>query len=477
MKTRSRIGILALGALVLVAGVALAYRSRGATARFTTATVDRGEIADVVGATGILQAVTTVQVGSQVSGTIKDLYADFNSNVKKGQVIARLNPSTFEARVAQARANVMAARAQVDRSRAAINDAKQKYDRAVELAAQQLLPQTDLDTAKATYDGALAGHEADKAAVNQSEASLNQALVDLGYTVIATPIDGVVLARNVDVGQTVAASFQAPVLFVIANDLTHMQVNASIDEADIGRVKAGQGVTFRVDAYPEQSFSGTVDQVRLQPVSLQNVVTYNTIITVDNKDLRLMPGMTATVSLIIESRENALRLPSPALRFRPEGYEERRASRPAADAPAGGASGGAPVASAGGGAAPGGAAATTAASSGEGRRRRAEGRPAADATAPSAGGAAPEPGGGRPEKAGRPGLVFLAGPDGKPTPTRIRLGISDGRFVEVLSGLEEGAQVITAKDDGGRPRAAGASPSPGSSTNPFAPGRPQFRNR
>jgi HlyD family secretion protein len=479
MKTRSRIGILALGAFALAAGLALAYRSRSTAPHFTTATVDRGEIADVVGATGVLQAVTTVQVGSQVSGTIKDLYADFNSNVKKGQVIARLDPSTFEARVAQARANVMAARAQVDRSSAAINDAKQKYDRARELAAQQLLPQSDLETAKATYDGALAGHEADKAAVNQAEASLNQALVDLAHTVIATPIDGVVLARNVDVGQTVAASFTAPVLFVIANDLTHMQVNASIDEADIGRVKAGQGVTFRVDAYPEQSFAGTVDQVRLQPVSLQNVVTYNTIITVDNKDLKLMPGMTATVSVIIESRENALRLPSPALRFRPEGFEERRASRAGAEAPAGGASGGSPTASAGGGNAPGAPGGAGAGGGSEGgRRRRGAGGPAADApggaTAPSAG-AASDPAGGRAPSAGRPGLVFLAAPDGKPTPTRIRLGISDGRFVEVVSGLEEGAQVITG-DDSARPRGASASPSPGAS-NPFAPGRPQFRAR
>ena len=482
MKTRSRIGILALGAFALAAGLALAYRSRSTAPHFSTATVDRGEIADVVGATGVLQAVTTVQVGSQVSGTIKDLYADFNSNVKKGQVIARLDPSTFEARVAQARANVMAARAQVDRSTAAINDAKQKYERARELAAQQLLPQSDLDSAKATYDGALAGHEADKAAVNQSEAALNQALVDLAHTVIATPIDGVVLARNVDVGQTVAASFTAPVLFVIANDLTQMQVNASIDEADIGRVKAGERVTFRVDAYPEQSFAGKVDQVRLQPVSLQNVVTYNTIITVENKDLKLMPGMTATVSVIIESRENALRLPAPALRFRPEGFvEERRPSRAPADAAAGAASGGASTASASAVSAPGGAGAAGAgASSGEGRRRRGEGRPAADgtggATAPSAGGAGPEASGGRPEKAGRPGLVFLLGPDGKPTPTRVRLGISDGRFVEVLSGLEEGAPVITA-GDGARPRGASASPSPASSNNPFAPGRPQFRAR
>ncbi len=479
MKIRSRIGILTLGAFALVAGLALAYRSRAATPHFSTATVDRGEIADVVGATGVLQAVTTVQVGSQVSGTIKDLYADFNSNVKKGQVIARLDPSTFEARVAQARANVMAARAQVDRSSAAINDAKQKYERARELAAQQLLPQSDLDTAKATYDGALAGHEADKAAVNQSEASLNQALVDLTHTVIDTPIDGVVLARNVDVGQTVAASFTAPVLFVIANDLTQMQVNASIDEADIGRVKAAQGVTFRVDAYPEQTFAGKVDQVRLQPVTSQNVVTYNTIITVDNKDLRLMPGMTATVSVIIESRENALRLPSPALRFRPEGFvEERRATRASADAPTGAASGGAAIASASGVRAPG-AGAAGGASSGEGRQRKGQGRPAADgtgsATAPSPGGTGPEASGGGPGKAGRPGMVFLAGPDGKPTPTRVRLGISDGRFVEVVSGLEEGAQVITG-DDSARPRGASASPSPGAS-NPFAPGRPQFRAR
>jgi HlyD family secretion protein len=216
-------------------------------------------------------------------------------------------------------------------------------------------------------------------------------------------------------------------------------------------------VTFRVDAYPEQEFAGKVDQVRLQPVSLQNVVTYNTIITVDNKDLKLMPGMTATVSVIIEARENALRLPAPALRFRPEGFvEERRGSRAPADAPSGSASGGVPIASASGGSAP--SAAGAGASSGEGRRRRGEGRPAADANA------------------GRPGLVFVPGPDGKPTPTRVRLGISDGRFVEVLSGLEEGAQVITANDSG-RPRAASASPSPGSSNNPFAPGRPPPRNR
>ena len=439
MSTRSRIGVLAVGGLALVAGLALAYRGRTSGPRFATAVIDRGEIADVVGATGVLQAVTTVQVGSQVSGTINDLYADFNSTVKRGQVIGRLDPSLFEARVAQAKANLIAARAQVERSRAAIADAKQKYDRARELAAQDLVPPSDLESAQATYEGALAQHEANKAAVSQAEATLNQADVDLGHTVITAPIDGVVLARNVDVGQTVAASFTAPVLFVIANDLTRMQVNASIDEADIGRVRAGQKVTFRVDAYPEETFAGGVEQVRLQPVTSQNVVTYNTIITVHNEDQRLMPGMTATVSVIVQGRENALRLPAVALRFRPEGFEDRRA--------------------------------------GEGRPRRADGpargETAGRGTVRAAGASPPEAE--RAEEPGRPGLVFVPGPDAKPAPARVRLGISDGRFVEVLEGLEEGSLVVTGADEGGRPR--GGTPSPSPSGNPFSPGRPQFRTR
>lgn len=459
MRTRGRIGVLAVGGLALLGGLALAYRGRGGGPRFATTEVDRGEIADVVGATGVLQAVTTVQVGSQVSGTIRELHADFNSTVKKGQVIARLDPSLFEARVAQARANLIAARAQVERSRAGIADAKQKYDRARELAAQNLVPPSELESAQAVYEGALAQHEANKAAVSQAEATLNQAEVDLGHTVIAAPIDGVVLARNVDVGQTVAASFQAPVLFVIANDLTRMQVNASIDEADIGRVRAGQDVTFRVDAFPEDSFAGKLEQVRLQPVTSQNVVTYNTIISVENKGQRLMPGMTATVSVIVQSRENALRLPAAALRFRPEGFvEDRRVARGAggptdAGAPAGGRADAA------------------------GRRSRAGARPGAEAgswgevRAASSTPSSDEPTAGP----GRPGRVFVPGPDGRPTPTRVRLGISDGRFVEVLSGLDEGAPVITGTEDGARPRSAGASPSP--SNNPFAPQRPRFRSR
>jgi HlyD family secretion protein len=295
-----------------------------------------------------------------------------------------------------------------------------------------LIPQSDLESAKAAYDGAVAQVGESEAAVVQAQASLNQAELDLAHSVIQAPIDGVVLARNVDVGQTVAASFQAPVLFVIANDLTQMQVNASVDEADIGRVRAGEDVTFTVDAYPDQTFAGKVDQVRLQPITNQNVVTYNTMITVDNKSLRLMPGMTATVSVIIQDRQNALRFPTPALRFRPEGFvEDKGARRPAATL--------------------------------------------APRTTTRTGAANAAPAGAPPSGAeGRSGLVFTLGDDGRPKPAPVRLGISDGRFVEVLSGLDEGARVITGLDDFGR-----SAPRPGASpaNNPFAPGRPQPRSR
>ncbi len=425
--------------------IGLAFHGRGEATRLVTTPVERGDIADVVGATGVLQAVTTVQVGSQVSGTIKELLADFNSTVRKGQVIGRLDPSLFEARAAQSRANLASAKAQVERSGAAIADAKQKLDRAKELAGQSLLPASDLETAQANYDQAVAQLRANEAAVSQAAAALNQAEVDLGHTVITSPIDGVVLARNVDVGQTVAASFQAPVLFVIANDLTQMQVNASVDEADIGRVKAGQGVTFRVDAFPDETFRGRLEQVRLQPVTAQNVVTYNTIVAVDNKGQRLMPGMTATVSVVIDERRDALRLPAAALRFRPAGFEERRPgagrSSPAGPAARTGSRGPAGVVSAGGGGS----------GSPPERVSRTETREES------------------PKATGRPGLVFVPGEDGQPKPQRVRLGMSDGRFVEVVEGLEEGQQVITGLEEAGRPRTPG--PSPSGANNPFQPSR------
>ena len=348
MRLTSRPTLIALGVVVTAAAAFLAFRGRDHEVQYATAAVEKGDIVDVVGATGTLQAVTTVQVGSQVSGTVASLDADFNSRVKKGQVIARLETSTFDARVSQARANLGASRANVGKAQASVADTRQKYDRARELAAQNLLPASDLETAVA----ALHASEAD---VAQAAAALQQAQVDLGHSIIRAPIDGVVVARNVDVGQTVAASLQAPILFVIANDLTHMQVNASIDEADIGRVRAGQEVTFHVDAYPNETFAGRVQQVRLQPITVQNVVTYNTLIAVANPGQRLMPGMTATVSVIIQRRDDVLRLPAAALRFRPEGWQGGAGRRggpggsgaPGAPATGGAGAAGGPAAAAG----------------------------------------------------------------------------------------------------------------------------------
>ena len=433
------------GALLLVAGLSLlVFGSRRNSARYAVAPVDRGEIAEVVGATGVLQAVTTVQVGSQVSGTIQSLYADFNSTVRKGQLLARLDPSLFEARLAQAQANLASARANVDRSRAATEDARQKYERARKLAAEDLLPQSDLDSAKATYEGAVAQDRANLAAVAQAEASVNQARVDLDHTVIQAPIDGVVLARSVDVGQTVAASLQAPTLFIIANDLTQMEVNASIDEADIGRVQPAQPVGFRVDAFPDDSFRGSVKQVRLQPITSQNVVTYSTIIAVDNPGQRLMPGMTATVSVTVRSKKDVLRVPATALRFRPEGFEEQASQRAATRGTAGG----------GGAAGRGGA---------SGRPRGSGG---------SGGSVQP----GASDGSARPGLVFVLGGDGRPQQRRVRLGLSDGQRTEILEGLAEGDKVITGLETGAARVAVRPAASP-SANNPFAPQRPQPRTR
>jgi HlyD family secretion protein len=316
---RRRFALLAAAALA-VAVALVSVRGRSEPPAYDTALVERGDIVEVVGATGTLEAVTTVQVGSQVSGTVAWLGADFNSEVKQGQVVARLEPSLFDARVAQARSNLVAARAQVERNAAATADARQKYERALALAGEELLPQSDLESARAAFDSAAAQQKASEAAVSQAEAAVNQAEVDRGHAVIVAPIDGVVLARNVDVGQTVAASLQAPTLFVIANDLRRMRVNVAIDEADIGRVGVGQAVSFRVDAWPDELFAGEVEQVRLQPIVNQNVVTYNTLVAVDNEGLKLRPGMTATVSVETRRSDDVLRVPAAALRFRPEAW-------------------------------------------------------------------------------------------------------------------------------------------------------------
>ena len=283
----------------------------------TTVTVTLGSVVDTVGATGSLEAVTTVQVGSEVSGAILQLYADFNSIVRRGDVIARLDPSLFETQTGQARANLVRAEADLERLRVSIDDAKVKLARAEDLAAQNLIPQTELEAAQVTLRSTEAQLRSSHAQMTQAEASLNQAEVNLEHTVITAPIDGIVISRAVDVGQTVSASMQAPTLFVLAADLTKMRVNASIDEADVGRIRPGQVVWFTVDAYPGEDFEGRVSQVRLEAVVVQNVVTYATVIDVPNPDLKLKPGMTATVTLEIARRDDVIRIPNTALRFRP----------------------------------------------------------------------------------------------------------------------------------------------------------------
>jgi len=314
------------------AGVGAYYiRRGGGEIQVVTSPVTRGEIIDTVGSTGTLQAVTTVQVGSQVSGNISWLGADFNSIVKKSQVIARLDPSVFQAQVDQANANlvkaqadVVRAQADVDRSKVALVDANQKFTRAKELNEKKLVTQADLDSAKVAVDSAQsavqssqASFSASQAVVIQSRANLNQAQLNLDHCTITAPIDGIIIQRSVDVGQTVAASMQAPTLFIIAADLTKMQVNANIDEADVGRIRPQQTVTFRVDAYPGEEFQGAVSQIRLQPVVVQNVTTYATIINVPNSELKLKPGMTANLRIQIARRADVLRVANGALRFRP----------------------------------------------------------------------------------------------------------------------------------------------------------------
>lgn len=294
------------------------YKNRPAKEpTITTLQVSRGDIVDGVGATGTLQAVRTVTVGTQVSGIVQELYADFNSIVKKGQIVARLDPSILETQVETAAANLTNANANLERQRVTVADAQTKLARARELAARQLINKVEVENAEVTVKQAEAQLKSTQSSIVQAEAAVNKARVDLNHTVITAPIDGIIIKRSVDKGQTVAASMSAPELFIIAADLTQMQVNASIDESDVGRMRPGQTVTFRVDAYPNETFRGSVNQVRLNPVTVQNVVTYSTVIDVPNPELKLKPGMTAQVTIEIARRNNALRVPNAALRFRP----------------------------------------------------------------------------------------------------------------------------------------------------------------
>jgi HlyD family secretion protein len=321
--------VLAGIAVLVAAGIAVFwfFRGNGNEEKFRTEKVMRGDITTVVTATGTVNAVTTVLVGTQVSGTIKKLYVDFNSRVKKGQIIALIDPATFEAQVDQQKANVYSAKANLDKAVASLADAKRTMERNRQLLARNLIAQSDFDTAETNYETSAAQVGVAKAQVSQAEAALRTAQTNLGYTSIVSPVNGIVVSRNVDIGQTVAASFQTPTLFTIAQDLTKMQVDSSVAEADIGKIEVGQPVEFTVDAYPDSPFKGRVSEIRNAPITVQNVVTYDVVVQVDNPELKLKPGMTANVSIVVSRKQDVLKIPNAALRFRPSEKGEMQKKR------------------------------------------------------------------------------------------------------------------------------------------------------
>jgi HlyD family secretion protein len=304
---------------VIAVGLSLYFLwPQGAAANFVTAPVTRGPIVRSVIATGTVNPVTVVQVGTYVSGPIQSIYADFNSPVKAGQLIAKIDPRPFEAQVALTKAAVANAHAQLAKDEANLAYQKVTYNRDRALRAEAVISQDQLDSQRNVYNQAVAQVALDRAAIQQQEANLRAAQLNLNYTNIISPVNGTVVSRNVDVGQTVAASFQTPTLFLIARDLTKMQVDTNVSESDIGNVKTGEQAQFRVDAFPDRVFEGTVGQVRQAPITVQNVVTYDVVINVANPELLLKPGMTANVTIITAKRDNAVRVPEQALRFSPK---------------------------------------------------------------------------------------------------------------------------------------------------------------
>lgn len=312
--------VISVMGILIIAAIAAVFLFKSESNKekgFKTEKATRGEIVSTVTATGTVNAVTTVLVGTQVSGTIKNIYVDFNSSVKKGQVIAQIDPATFDAQVEQAKANLLSARASMEKAEAAFLDAKRTMDRNRELFSRNLSAKSELDTSETNYESAKAQVSVAKAQIAQAEASLRLSETNLRYAKIVSPVDGTVVSRNIDVGQTVAASFQTPTLFNIAQDLTKMQIDTNVAEADIGKIEVGQPVEFTVDAYPEITFKGSVSEIRNAPIVVQNVVTYDVVVKVDNPELKLKPGMTANVSIIVSSKQDVIRIPNAALRFRP----------------------------------------------------------------------------------------------------------------------------------------------------------------
>jgi HlyD family secretion protein len=435
--------------LLVVAGLAVAggvwaWKRASSTppVTFRTARVDRGAVEATVTATGALNAVVTVQVGSQVSGTIQKLGADFNSQVTEGQVIAQIDPTRFRANVAQAEAALKSAEAALVRANVNVRAAKVELDRATPLAEKQVIGAAELDASRAKFDQATAEKASAEAQVAQSRASVGVARVDLERTTIRAPISGTVLQRSVDVGQTVAASLQAPVLFTIAQDLSRMEVHAAIDEADVGKLREGQEATFTVDAYPGETFRGTIFQIRSQPTVTQNVVTYDAILRVDNKEAKLRPGMTASVRAVSQRHEGVLRIPNSALRFRPAADLIEKG--PGGDGQPGGKGAGQPGGPPTGGPPPG------------------EGQAQAAPRPPRAGEGPPGAGGGGGKGTGRWAKAYEAR-GAKVAAVRFKPGIADDEFTEILAGgLKEGDEVVI-EATGGPQQAAPGGPMGGGS--------------
>jgi HlyD family secretion protein len=467
-----------VAALVVVALVAgWWWRSKGGAGqpKYRTAEVERGHLDATVSATGTIQPVVQVEVGSQVSGTIKEMDADYNSRVRRGQVLCQIDPSSFHARVLQSEAAVA-------RAEAGVQDATLAFRRAEQLLPQQYVAQADVDVAKAAVDQR-------KADLKLAKAQLDQAQVDFANTTIRAPIDGVVISRSVDVGQTVAASLQAPKLFVIANNLSEMQVETKIDEADIGRIHTGLPVTFTVDAFPDRDFEGRVAQVRLEPIIDQNVVTYTTVIRTRNPELRLRPGMTANVSVTVASRDSVLKVPNMALRFRPPEKTGGRGGAMAADRAgmggAGGTRGGAGAAATGAGMRAGmnagasrvgeGGRAGEGASAWGARGGRPGARGGTGAEAAATTGLMPDLDRAMAESANeavgmlKPGKVYVLR-DGKPVAVVVMTGLTDGVTTEVRTdSLQAGDKVVTAVEQDSK--TAGMQPPPGMG-GPMMGGRP-----
>lgn len=407
---------------------------------FNTASVDRGDIELRITASGSLSATVTVDVGSQVTGRIQDLFADFNSVVSKGQIVAKIDPSLYQAQAAQQRANVSAAQGNLARARAQAEDAHRQARRAKELASQQLLAQSDADTADTNAIAADAAIQQARGQLAQAQAALQLAETNIRYTDIISPTDGIVISREVNQGQTVSASLSAPVLFTIAQDLRDMQVHAAVAEADIGRLQKGMKATFTVDAYPGDHFAGQISEIRNAATITSNIVTYDVVIDVSNPDLKLKPSMTANVTFIAARADNALRVPNAALRFRPS-EQILAALRPEREA--------APQKDAAG--------TDKSSAASDGKRRSAgnerstgngddaEGdRPRRSSGAMREGGPGENRANGGSSRKGGEGTRVWVLQDGKPHPVRVQTGLSDGSFTEIIKGeLGEGASVIT----------------------------------